>query len=224
LKLVVHLNLPTAAITDYLGKEAQVDSWLATLERLTAEERAGSRRKVGISQISPSDFHHRSHQPQVRSRTVIQEKPRLPSFGQHKEPPTPLRRGRLVPPVDLVYLYYGPRRLSRGTETMENFSLAWVAGLLEGEGYFGLSHNASAHRYPRIQCNMTDLDVIRTLQAVTDVGKIYGPYKSPRNPHHKATYRWTVDGQDARHLMKTLLPLMGSRRQEQIRTALALTL
>ena len=62
---------------------------------------------------------------------------------------------------------------------MDTIALAWVAGLLEGEGAFVLAwHKSSAGPYPevRVQCNMTDEDVIRKLHASTGVGAVRGPY------------------------------------------------
>lgn len=101
---------------------------------------------------------------------------------------------------------------------MDNFSLAWVAGLLEGEGYFGTSA-AGGQVYAVIQCNMTDLDILQVLQTVTGGGRINGPY--PTNPLHKPSYAWKVSGTEARRLMRALMPMMGQRRQGQIAAALS---
>lgn len=42
--------------------------------------------------------------------------------------------------------------------------VAWVAGLLEGEGYFSIS--SARHRQARVVCSMTDEDVVRKLHVL----------------------------------------------------------
>jgi hypothetical protein len=62
---------------------------------------------------------------------------------------------------------------------------------------------------------MTDRDVIERLQQVTAMGRI--AIGRSTAPGHKDYWRWTVsrDG-DAIHLMETLRPHMGQRRQAKI--------
>lgn len=97
---------------------------------------------------------------------------------------------------------------------IKSVDIAWVAGLLEGEGNFS---------YPRlqrtilIQCAMTDVDVLKKLCRVVG-GNLNGPYKYGSN--QKYFWRVTVTGSRAAGWMMTLYPLLGKRRRMQIRKAL----
>lgn len=99
----------------------------------------------------------------------------------------------------------------------------WVAGLLEGEGCFYARRRKTAVGNeclsPSIQLMMTDLDI------VIRVAKILGAYRvayrqngkfADNKPHYKQQYRMHLGGAQALGWMMTLLPLMGSRRQEKI--------
>lgn len=105
---------------------------------------------------------------------------------------------------------------------MTECELAWVAGLLEGEGCFRLHRDNQrwgSRRYtylrPRVICAMTDRDVIDRLQAVTGMGRIGLGRKTA--PGHKTYWQWTVSrDNDAIELMRTLYPHMGERRRNKI--------
>lgn len=104
--------------------------------------------------------------------------------------------------------------------------LYWLAGLLEGEGYFGFV----GPRRPdgtivggscRITLGMTDHDV---MQRARDV-MAYGPLlhrKKPSALSKKPQWQFTVDGRRAAGWMMTLYPLLGARRQQRIRESLDL--
>jgi hypothetical protein len=98
--------------------------------------------------------------------------------------------------------------------------LAWLAGLLEGEGCFSTNGRA-AHRGIRVSINMTDLDVLERVHALAK-GVLGGPYYPDEKNHGKKPYwKWTVSRQaDAAGLMMTVYPLMGERRQARIREML----
>jgi transcriptional regulator with PAS, ATPase and Fis domain len=98
--------------------------------------------------------------------------------------------------------------------------LAWLAGLLEGEGSFLKGPPSSPH-LPVIQLHMIDEDV------VDRVAKLFGRASYYREDKRRVTRGWRpayqvqVKGRKAVELMKMLRPLMGRRRREQIDTALA---
>lgn len=95
--------------------------------------------------------------------------------------------------------------------------LAWLAGLLEGEGSFCKAMPSSPGQ-PVLQVVMTDEDVIA--KAATMIGSRY--YVSqPKNPAHKTCYHLRVKGKRAIQVMELLHPHMGLRRQQQISEALA---
>lgn len=98
---------------------------------------------------------------------------------------------------------------------MTKTELAWVAGLLEGEGCFSKKSNKGTARNVIVSCQMTDPDVLRRLHRLAG-GTFHGPY--PNGPRGRLPrYTWRVHGETARSLMADLLPLMGLRRSARIR-------
>lgn len=93
---------------------------------------------------------------------------------------------------------------------MKEKDLYWVVGLLEGEGSFLLKKKADS---AIIQCNMTDLDILKRLCNLAGGGicKI-----KKRESHWKQSWYWYLHGKKALNLMKKLEPLMGSRRKSKI--------
>ena len=90
-------------------------------------------------------------------------------------------------------------------------SLAWLAGLLEGEGsfLFKKDHHLS------IQLAMTDEDVVRQACLIAGLGRLYGPYK--RDNDHKAVWAWHVHvASDTYALMVALYQWLGVRRRAKI--------
>lgn len=91
--------------------------------------------------------------------------------------------------------------------------LGWIAGLLEGEGYFGTKKG-----YPCITLNMTDEDIVRRAQTVLG-GNVSGPYNY--RSHEKPIWQLNITKQaQAAGWMMTLYPMMGLRRQARIREIL----
>ncbi len=95
--------------------------------------------------------------------------------------------------------------------------LAWVAGILEGEGWFGLKENS----YAQIKCKMTDEDVVRRLQEWTGAGTVCGPYL-PDGLGSKPVWRWQLAKRvDVLRLCVAILPFMGQRRSVKVRRLIA---
>jgi hypothetical protein len=101
---------------------------------------------------------------------------------------------------------------------MTDLELAWVVGLLEGEGCFGWHRTQKKYKYPRVQFATTDEDVIRKFHAIVEVGSTTGPRAyTGAKAHWKPRWDWYVTGKKAEELMTLLLPYMGERRQAAIR-------
>lgn len=101
---------------------------------------------------------------------------------------------------------------------MKETDLAWLAGLLEGEGSF-LKAPPSSPNCPRIILEMTDQDVVE--RAATLMGGYAVQRVNLRNALWKPAYRVSIKGSHAVALMRILYPAMGARRRAQIDAALA---
>lgn len=93
-----------------------------------------------------------------------------------------------------------------------------MAGILEGEGSFGLSNNKTS---PCIWFGMTDLDVVRRVRNLINPAKSVSIATDSRRMGYKQNYRLTVNGHHAVGWMMTIYPLMGERRKAKIREVLA---
>lgn len=96
--------------------------------------------------------------------------------------------------------------------------LHWLAGLLEGEGYFGDHAGGKAgRRYIRISLKMTDKDVVERAAALLGTKVHRYSWSADRNPKHSVAWVTQVGQQDrAAGWMMTLYPLMGARRRARI--------
>ena len=97
--------------------------------------------------------------------------------------------------------------------------IAWLAGLLEGEGNFRLTKAWNERFYPWIALKMTDADVVSKAQRLLGVGSF--AISMPHLPHHKVQYRTVATGASAVGWMMTIYGLLGERRRGQIRKVLS---
>jgi hypothetical protein len=89
--------------------------------------------------------------------------------------------------------------------------IAWVAGIIEGEGYFDLASKTS---YPRITVAMCDLDVVIRFAEITGARTV----RTKKNSAGvKQQYHARVQGAQAIGWLMTIYALMGERRKAQIR-------
>ena len=101
--------------------------------------------------------------------------------------------------------------------------VAWLAGLLEGEGSFMMSRSTVAGKvyyYPKIVVCMTDKDVVERAALLLSNNSVYRVPLSKNGVSKKLQYRAQVSGIKAALLMKELLPLMGERRSAKIQEVL----
>jgi ssDNA-binding Zn-finger/Zn-ribbon topoisomerase 1 len=90
---------------------------------------------------------------------------------------------------------------------MTGEQVAWLAGILEGEGSFLVR----GHRAVAVQVVMTDRDIIDRLVLVTGVGRING-YK-PAKPHYKQAWVWHVRRRaHVIPVVNAVMPWLGERR------------
>lgn len=110
-------------------------------------------------------------------------------------------------------------------ESLSDVDIAWMAGLLEGEGSFGLDKR-SKQRYekstsppgPYIKISMTDEDVIQKMAQL--VNKTY--YSPTRlTAKNKQVYILHIgDRETLLVLLPRLFPHLGKRRQAQVQVCL----
>jgi hypothetical protein len=95
---------------------------------------------------------------------------------------------------------------------LTTLEIAWLAGYLEGEGWFGAKVNS-----PKIRVQATDLDVIQHAARLLDV-----PVTRvvDERENRKDCYALIIQGQRAAEWMMTLYTLMGERRKAKIRVIL----
>lgn len=103
--------------------------------------------------------------------------------------------------------------------SISNLDLAWLAGLLEGEGSFLFASPSSYSAAVGVSLQMSDEDVVARASAL--MGAAYRRWVSPRNPAWKPVFITNVRGRRAVCVMEMVLPFMGKRRSERIHLVLA---
>ncbi len=109
--------------------------------------------------------------------------------------------------------------------SLSETDIAWIAGLLEGEGSFGLDRR-SATRYkvstappaPYVSISMTDEDVIARLSHL-----LHKSFFSPRRRTAKGKQVYTLfigDRETLSWLLPRLFPYFGKRRQQSVQECL----
>ena len=93
---------------------------------------------------------------------------------------------------------------------MKDADLYWLAGLCEGEAYFGSRPDTGN---ARLSIEATDRDVIGRAATLLD-GKVRA--RLQRNERSKPTFVVEVTGDKAIRAMEELLPFMGARRSTKI--------
>jgi hypothetical protein len=99
--------------------------------------------------------------------------------------------------------------------------VAWLAGLLEGEGSF-LSARSDAYRYPQVQMTMCDRFVLERAMDLMPSSRIY-VITDKRNAERGWSQAWMVrvSGPPAAAVMRAVLQWMGSRRTRAIDRSLS---
>ena len=98
---------------------------------------------------------------------------------------------------------------------ISTLDIAWLAGLIEGEGCFSRQGNCVT-----MQLNMADRDVVERASRLMGAHSVGAD--NPRKDHHKTLYRTMISGPKAAAWMMTLYSLMGERRRARIRELLPL--
>ena len=97
----------------------------------------------------------------------------------------------------------------------EETSVAWAAGLFEGEGCITIDNRSPNHR--RLLMGMTDEDVMQKFVDVVGAGKLYGPYSySGDKAKYKQFWQWSIGKKpEVVRILKMFIPYFGKRRSEK---------
>jgi hypothetical protein len=106
---------------------------------------------------------------------------------------------------------------------MKSDELAWIAGFLEGEGFFLKETSARGYVRVGIGASSTDRDVLERLLRTVPDSRVHGPYMLAESARgKKPVWRWSIRVRTPTvELAKQIRPLMCRRRQEQIDALLA---
>lgn len=102
---------------------------------------------------------------------------------------------------------------------MQQHELTYLAGLFEGEGWFGINRRAvrsKEYRNPGLSIKMIDEDIIYYVKRLIGHGSIH----SAVLPSGKIAYIYSTSGKNAVEFMRLIKPWMGTRREGQINMAL----
>ena len=94
--------------------------------------------------------------------------------------------------------------------------LILLAGIFEGEGWFGLNRTNKLNYTPTavLEVQMSDEDIVKKFQRYCNKNKnIF--FRPKRKEHYKDQWRFTLTGTAALQLMEEMLPYLGIRRKEQ---------
>ena len=94
----------------------------------------------------------------------------------------------------------------------------WLAGLLEGEGYFGWHKRKHYYGQPIIGLTMTDEDVVQRAAKLMNINVFELKRRTKLN---KRAWRAQTFSNKAVPIMKAILPYMGARRTAKITELLA---
>lgn len=107
-------------------------------------------------------------------------------------------------------------------KTWDPVDIAWVAGIIEGEGCISVRHAKDSQKAksprPWVVCTvaMNDFDVVQRLHDVTGIGNVCRARVYPQKPSWNPTLKWTVAKQkDLARLLLAIAPLMGERRRQK---------
>lgn len=107
---------------------------------------------------------------------------------------------------------------------MTDLEIAWVAGIIEGEGCISINNGRRDYdAYPLLRVAMTDEDVIRRLHRVTGVGHIQTSERADTatGKKRKRSWTWSVGARnEVKEILLAIRPWMSERRSGKISEAL----
>jgi hypothetical protein len=91
--------------------------------------------------------------------------------------------------------------------------LIFLAGVFEGEGWFGSYKRGKWKPYATMEVTMSDLDIVKRFQRYLNLNS--NLTKRKLYPNRKQTWKFSIKGYRALHFMEEMLPYLSIRRKEQ---------
>jgi len=88
--------------------------------------------------------------------------------------------------------------------------LAYIAGLLDGEGTISISNQF----YMAVRIRNTDKEAMHWLKGIFPLARLYTIM--PRQPTHKTSYSLELSGDNASDLLKHLLPFLRIKKRQAL--------
>jgi hypothetical protein len=95
--------------------------------------------------------------------------------------------------------------------------IAWLAGLLEGEGCFRLNRTT-----PSVELSMCDEDIVNRAAALMGVDVSRKGFDTQANPSWRPRWRIAANGKQAISVMRMVRPWLGFRRGKKVDEVLSL--
>jgi hypothetical protein len=106
-----------------------------------------------------------------------------------------------------------------GTAIDEACTLAWLVGLLEGEGTFSVNRQSAEIAYPVISLRMCDQSIVARVARLIEAPGVWR--REPEHDGWRPTFVAAITGHHAATWMRRLRDGMGHRRTEAIDAALS---
>lgn len=93
---------------------------------------------------------------------------------------------------------------------------AYMAGLLDGEGYIAISNNCvgKSKKYLRLVVKISMVDDVRLLESVHSKWGGYIRNRKARSVNHRSTVEWVLENSKAEVLLQNLYPYMVVKKQQ----------
>jgi hypothetical protein len=96
---------------------------------------------------------------------------------------------------------------------MKQIDIAYLAGLIDGEGCIGVRVNKHGYVSNSLQITMTRLEPLMWSKTTTGFGEIY--YKKEKRKNRKDVYQWSVsNSEEIRILLQQLIPFLKVKKSE----------
>lgn len=98
----------------------------------------------------------------------------------------------------------------------EKLRWAWLAGIIDGEGYIGLSlasrRDGYYHSALVLRISMTHRETLLEIQRITNLGSVFEARPATRN--WKTAFEWRVYNKEAAAVLRTCISMLVTKRDQ----------